>query len=71
MSDVNEFAPIFSSVIPFSVDENSVAGFVVGKVVATDADRTSSVRYSLVSAEFSINAMSGDISVKSGAVLDF
>ena len=73
--DVNE-APVVQDAV-FAVNENSVAGKVVGKITASDPDIYNlafcTLTYSLVSEStpFAINSMTGEISVAAGAVLDY
>ncbi|MFO0426939.1 MAG: cadherin domain-containing protein [Planctomyces sp.] len=59
----------------FSIDENSVAGTVVGTVNATDPDAGQSVSFSIVSGNtggaFAIDAATGQITVASMAMLNF
>jgi VCBS repeat-containing protein len=57
-----------------SIAENSSSGTVVGLVTAVDPDRTGTVTYSLTDTaggRFAINSSTGQITVASGAVLDF
>lgn len=57
-----------------TVAENSASGTVVGVATAVDPDRTGTVTYSLTDTaggRFSINSTTGQITVASGAVLDY
>ncbi len=57
-----------------TIAENSAAGTVVGVATAVDPDRTGTVTYSLTDnagGRFAINSSTGQITVASGAVLDF
>ncbi len=57
-----------------SIAENSAAGTVVGVATAVDPDRTGTMTYSLTDnagGRFAINSTTGQITVASGAVLDF
>lgn len=67
-------APVFGNTGPYSVPENSAAGAAVGTVTATDANANQTLTFSALgsgtgAALFEISA-SGQITVKSGAVLD-
>lgn len=59
----------------FTVNENSVAGTVIGQVVASDVDAGQALTYSLISGNtsgaFAINAASGQLTVANASVLDF
>ena len=62
----NEFAPVFNGSQPLNVREELPAGTPVGTVVATDADRNSSISYSIVmdspsSSLFAIDSQTGSI----------
>ncbi|MFS0862184.1 cadherin domain-containing protein [Fredinandcohnia sp. 179-A 10B2 NHS] len=74
INDVNDNLPIpqgFSTVI----DENLASGTSVGSVTATDNDAGTTFSYSIIagneSGAFSINAISGEISVLDATKLDF
>ncbi|MBM6592945.1 cadherin domain-containing protein [Microvirga pudoricolor] len=55
-----------------SLEENKGAGQIVGKVTADDDGPASDLRYFIASnSNFEIDAVSGEISVKDGAVLNF
>jgi len=60
VTDVNEFSPTFTSSATFSLAENTTA---VGTAVATDADGTSSISYSITGSvddsKFSIDSSTG------------
>ena len=68
VEDVNDNAPEFqSSLYKFTVNESQSIGSVVGSVKALDKDYNSSITYSLYLDRyswFSINRVTGDISVK-------
>jgi len=53
------------------VDENKAGGTVVATVTANDDGGASGLRYSMASETFEIDAVSGQIRVKSGIVLDY
>jgi len=58
----------------FEIDENSVAGTVVGTVVASDPDTGQTLTYALVaggSGRFNLNSATGALTVAVGAILDF
>ncbi|GAB4311654.1 MAG: hypothetical protein Kow00127_01700 [Bacteroidales bacterium] len=59
----------------FSVDENSSSGTVVGTVVATDPDPDQTLTFAITSGNqnstFTINAVSGEITVNDPSLLDF
>lgn len=59
----------------FQLDENSVAGTVVGQVIATDANAGQTLSYAIVggnlSGAFAINAATGQLSVANTAALDY
>lgn len=64
--DANEFDPVFNDLQPLQVQEELPAGTVVGTVQATDDDRNSTVRYSIImegpsSALFTIDSQMGII----------
>ena len=71
--DVNE-APIVQNQV-FSIDENSGSGIEIGTVVAADPDLGQSLFYSIVSGNidlaFSIDNMSGMISINNVSAIDF
>ncbi|NIX76030.1 beta strand repeat-containing protein [Microvirga terricola] len=54
-----------------AVNENSAAGAVVGTVTADDDGGASGLRYATSSSMFDINATTGQITVKNGAVLNY
>jgi Ca2+-binding RTX toxin-like protein len=53
------------------IDESKPAGSVVAAVTADDDKGTSSLRYSMTDSIFEIDAVSGQIRIKNGVVLDF
>jgi hypothetical protein len=59
----------------FTTDENSLSGTFVGNVIATDPDNGQSLTYQIISGNidnaFSINAVSGVITVNNSAALDY
>ena len=72
--DVNE-APVLSPAGPFTLAENSALGTIVGSVSAADHDAADTLMYSIKSGTpvqpFSIDAVTGVISVTNVSVLDF
>lgn len=54
-----------------SVEENKTGGFVVATVTADDDGGTTGLRYALTDGTFEIDAVTGQIRVKAGAVLDY
>ena len=67
----NQFAP---QVLPgqrFSIAENSTPGTVVGKVLAQDQDGDNNLRFSVGSGPFTINPITGVVSVAAGANLNY
>ncbi|TXI59806.1 MAG: hypothetical protein E6Q48_08035 [Limnohabitans sp.] len=63
-------APVISSVNSASVIENSPASTVIYKVLATDADTNTTLKYSLGGADkdfFTINASTGEVTLKTAA----
>lgn len=70
LTDVNEFEPTISNAT-FALLENTPNGTVVGTVTAVEQDRGQTVTYSISSGPFSINSVSGVITVSDGAQLDF
>ena len=73
LTNVNE-TPVFNpATYTFSLPENSATGTLVGTVVATDVDASTTLTYSLSgtgSSNFAISS-TGAITVAAGAVLDF
>src|SRR5206468_3484472 len=76
LNDLNDNTPIISSSASMAVDENATAGTAVGTVVDTDADATApynTVSYAITGGTgatlFEIDATSGAVTVKTGAVL--
>jgi hypothetical protein len=71
--DVNE-APVIADQT-FTVPENSVAGTLVGNVVATDVDASQAKTFSIASGNtnnaFTINATTGVLTVASSTALNF
>ena len=70
LTDVNEFEPTISNAT-FALLENTPSGTVVGTINAVDQDRGQSVTYSISSGPFTINSVSGVVTVSDGAQLDF
>jgi Ca2+-binding RTX toxin-like protein len=73
LSNANE-APTGASLSGGSVAENAANGTVVGTVTGTDPDSGSVLTYSLTNnagGRFTINSMTGQITVANGALLDF
>lgn len=75
VQDENE-APAFTlSVFSFSVFENATSGTLVGRLVATDPDVNASLTFGLLSDDpvlpFKVNATSGELTLCTGAALDF
>ncbi|MDX1929827.1 MAG: choice-of-anchor I family protein [Pirellulaceae bacterium] len=68
-------SPVFNPAnYHFQVAENSLAGTVVGTVMASDPDSGTTLTYSLSgmnASSFAINPLTGAITVASGTVLDF
>ncbi len=76
LSDINDNAPVIASDQVFVVDENAAAGVAAGLVLATDRDTVGSLQgYTIVGGNadsaFAINAMTGEIRVASGGLLDY
>ena len=74
--DVNDQAPVIATNLVFGVMENSVAGAPVGLVTATDADTVGNLQnWQIVggtgAAVFSIDSLTGQITVTSSGTLDF
>jgi len=69
VSDVNEFPPVFSSGATGSVDENAATSAVVYQAVATDADATAVITYSLGGDDFKSLAIdsNGAVTLKESA----
>jgi hypothetical protein len=73
VSDVNEFSPNLEP-IAFEVSENAAGGTTVGRIVATDADTANTVRYRFFGnppTQFALDPVTGVLSVRPNAVLDF
>jgi hypothetical protein len=73
VTDVNEAAPVFSSGTAASAAENVADTAVLYTAVATDADATASLTYSLsddAGGLFEINAGTGAVSLAAGQSLD-
>lgn len=74
ITDVNERPTILDQ--NFTVAENAANGTVVGTVVASDIDAGQSLTYSItqsapISGAFAINAVTGQITVADGSLLNF
>jgi hypothetical protein len=73
LTNVNE-APTLANQT-FAIVENSAAGTVVGSVAASDPDAGSTLTYAITAGnqagQFTISSQTGQISVASGAALDF
>ena len=73
ISAVND-APVINNQT-FSISENSVNGALVSTVIASDADLTDSLSFSIIAGNnnnvFSINSSTGEISVTDSAQLNF
>jgi VCBS repeat-containing protein len=70
VSDVNEFAPVFSSGAAGSVNENAATSTVIYQAASSDADATAVVSYSLSGADaalLNINASTGAVTLKASA----
>ena len=67
----NQFAPQVLSGQRFSLAENSTPGTVVGKVLAQDQDGDNNLRFSVGSGPFTINPITGVVSVAAGANLNY
>jgi len=67
--------PVFTAAPPMTVPENSAAGTVIGSISATDQDTGELLTYSIVGGSplqpFAINALTGQITVFTPALLDF
>lgn len=59
----NQFAPALTSSRNLSIAENSPAGSIIGRVIGTDADGDTNLRYSTSSSLFSINPTTGFLSL--------
>ena len=77
INDLNE-TPAITSTATMAVDENVAAGAAVGTVVAIDPDTTApnnTLTYTATGGTganlFDVDAVTGAVTVKSGAVLDF
>ncbi|XP_065063594.1 protocadherin Fat 4-like isoform X2 [Rhopilema esculentum] len=75
LNDVNDFKPVFTNrSFTFTIDEDKPKGFIIGQLIATDGDATSTnsvFQYSLGgdSSRFAVNSLSGQLTVNS--VLDY
>ncbi len=73
IKDVNE-QPIIESQ-SFSVDENSSAGTIIGTINASDVDAGQSLTYSIISGNtdnaYSVNPLTGEITVNNSDALDY
>ncbi|MDE0472054.1 MAG: cadherin domain-containing protein, partial [Ekhidna sp.] len=73
VTDANE-APTINAQI-FSIEENAAAGTAVGTVAATDEDGGDEMTFSITSGNtddaFQIDAVSGEVTVKTSALLDY
>ena len=70
---VSDAPTAINAVAPLQVNENSAGGTAVGTVIGVDPD-SSVLSYSLLNdagGRFSIDSITGDITVANGAVLDF
>jgi hypothetical protein len=74
INNVNE-APVLNPAGPFTLDENSLLGSVVGTVTSTDVDVADSAIYSITAGDaggaFAINSSTGQITVANPAGLNF
>ncbi|MBF0450343.1 MAG: cadherin domain-containing protein [Candidatus Magnetomorum sp.] len=75
LKDINESAPLLTKdTFSFKVNENSIAGTLVGQVTATDGDPNDILIYSIISGNtgnvFRMNEQTGKITVQVGANLD-
>jgi VCBS repeat-containing protein len=73
VKNVNE-TPTDLALTGGSVNENAVAGTIVGQVVGSDPDLGDKLSYSLTNSaggKFAINATTGEITVAKGAKIDF
>jgi hypothetical protein len=72
--DENE-APVFGASSGFSINENLSNNTVIGRVTAADVDAADQLTYSLSSSvpvsAFSMNAVTGEISVRDSSLLNF
>ena len=78
LNDLNDNTPSITSAAAMAVDENATAGTLVGTVTASDLDATApnnAISYAATGGSgfglFDIDAATGAVTVKSGAVLDF
>ena len=78
LNDLNDNTPSITSAAAMAVDENAAAGTLVGTVTASDLDATApnnTISYAATGGSgfglFDIDATTGAVTVKSGAVLDF
>ena len=72
VQDVNDSPPIFSKAeYHFVVENTTVNGTVIGKVIATDRDTSSTLSYDILSNSqyFQLSSQTGDISVERGLAL--
>ncbi len=67
----NQFAPVLASGRNLSVPENALARTSVGKVTASDADGDTNLRYTTTSRQFTIDSVTGIISVADGTLLNY
>jgi Dockerin type I domain/Cadherin domain/Metallo-peptidase family M12B Reprolysin-like len=67
----NQFAPTLVSGRNLSVTENAAAQSHVGRVVGTDADGDTDLRYSTASRLFNINPITGMVTVAAGTQLNY
>ncbi|MCU0884809.1 MAG: cadherin repeat domain-containing protein [Beijerinckiaceae bacterium] len=75
VENVNE-APIDASISNATLGENAVAGFLLGRVTGTDPDAGAVLSYSFApggdaGGRFAIDAITGDVSVIRGDLIDF
>ena len=74
IADVNEFTPTMND-FAFQVAENSVTGTEVGRLMASDLDRSQTLRFALTSGNangvFAVDPDTGVITVLNPAGLDF
>jgi len=76
LTNLNDNNPVITANQSFSVDENTAAGFMVATVAVTDADgETTYSNWSILDGNindaFSIDPLTGEISVNNQAALDF
>ncbi len=74
LNDVNE-APVFGTISPFDLDENSREGTVVGAVEASDPDAGETLTYAITGGNptgaFAIDAATGAVVVADPAALNY